>query len=85
MIPELGFCLGSRAQMFWLDEGLPASLEPGARPRTTLTPTLVLRAPEVPPSQLGGSARLGLTSWIGQRPATDADDLSLTAPQQTLP
>ena len=47
--------------------------------------TLVLRAPEVPPSQLGGSARLGLTSWIGQRPATDADDLSLTAPQQTLP
>ena len=22
-IPELGFCLGSRAQMFWLDEGLP--------------------------------------------------------------
>ncbi len=42
-IPELGFCLGSRSQMFWLDEGLPASLAPGARPRTTLTPTLVLR------------------------------------------
>ena len=42
-IPELGFCLGSRAQMFWLDEGLPASLEPGHRPRTTLSPTLVLR------------------------------------------
>jgi gamma-glutamyltranspeptidase/glutathione hydrolase len=29
--------------MFWLDEGLPASLAPGARPRTTLSPTLVLR------------------------------------------
>ena len=43
VIPELGFCLGSRSQMFWLDEGLPASLEPGARPRTTLTPTLALR------------------------------------------
>jgi len=42
-IPELGFCLGSRAQMFWLDAGLPASLVPGARPRTTLSPTLVLR------------------------------------------
>lgn len=42
-IPDLGFCLGTRSQMFWLDEGLPASLEPGARPRTTLTPTLVLR------------------------------------------
>ena len=42
-IPGLGLCLGSRSQMFWLDEGLPASLEPGARPRTTLSPTLVLR------------------------------------------
>jgi gamma-glutamyltranspeptidase/glutathione hydrolase len=42
-IPELGFCLGSRAQMFWLEEGLPSSLAPGRRPRTTLSPTLVLR------------------------------------------
>jgi gamma-glutamyltranspeptidase/glutathione hydrolase len=42
-IPELGFCLGSRAQMFWLDQGLPGSLVPGTRPRSTLTPTLVLR------------------------------------------
>jgi gamma-glutamyltranspeptidase/glutathione hydrolase len=42
-IPELGFCLGSRLQMCWLDEGLPASLAPGRRPRTTLSPTLVLR------------------------------------------
>ncbi|KQU65426.1 gamma-glutamyltransferase family protein [Phycicoccus sp. Root101] len=42
-IPELGFCLGSRMQMFWLEEGLPSSLAPGRRPRTTLTPTLVLR------------------------------------------
>ena len=28
VIPELGFCLGTRAQMFWLEEGLPNSLEP---------------------------------------------------------
>ena len=42
-IPELGFCLGSRAQQFWLDEGHPASLAPGKRPRTTLTPTMALR------------------------------------------
>jgi len=42
-IPELGFCLGTRAQMFWLEEGLPNSLEPGKRPRTTLSPTLVGR------------------------------------------
>ena len=29
--------------MFWLTEDHPNSLEPGKRPRTTLTPTLVLR------------------------------------------
>src|ERR1700736_1128251 len=43
VIPELGFCLGTRAQMFWLEEGHPASLAPGKRPRTTLTPTMALR------------------------------------------
>jgi gamma-glutamyltranspeptidase/glutathione hydrolase len=43
VIPELGFCLGTRAQMFWLDEGHPAALAPGKRPRTTLSPTLALR------------------------------------------
>ncbi|MEP6813171.1 MAG: gamma-glutamyltransferase, partial [Actinomycetota bacterium] len=43
VIPDLGFCLGTRAQMFWLEEGLPNSLEPGKRPRTTLSPTLVAR------------------------------------------
>jgi gamma-glutamyltranspeptidase/glutathione hydrolase len=42
-IPELGFCLGTRAQMFWLQEGHPAALAPGKRPRTTLSPTLALR------------------------------------------
>jgi gamma-glutamyltranspeptidase/glutathione hydrolase len=43
VIPELGFCLGSRAQMFWLEENHPAALEPGKRPRTTLSPTFALR------------------------------------------
>src|SRR3954451_7397550 len=42
-IPELGFCLGTRLQMTWLEEGSAATLRPGKRPRTTLTPTLVLR------------------------------------------
>ncbi|MGH3632030.1 MAG: gamma-glutamyltransferase family protein, partial [Sciscionella sp.] len=42
-IPELGFCLGTRAQMFWLEDGLANSLAPGRRPRTTLTPTLASR------------------------------------------
>jgi gamma-glutamyltranspeptidase / glutathione hydrolase len=43
VIPELGFCLGTRAQMFWLDDDHPAALAPGRRPRTTLSPTLALR------------------------------------------
>ncbi|NUU31321.1 gamma-glutamyltransferase [Arthrobacter sp. C9C5] len=42
-IPELGFCLGTRLQMTWLEPGTPSTLTPGKRPRTTLTPTLVLR------------------------------------------
>ncbi|HEX3678719.1 MAG TPA: gamma-glutamyltransferase [Galbitalea sp.] len=41
-IPELGFCLGSRLQMTWLEEGMPSTLRPGQRPRTTLSPTIVL-------------------------------------------
>jgi gamma-glutamyltranspeptidase/glutathione hydrolase len=43
VIPELGFCLGTRGQMFWLAEGVPNSLEGGKRPRTTLSPSLALR------------------------------------------
>ncbi len=43
VIPELGFGLGTRGQMFWLEENHPASLAPGKRPRTTLSPTLALR------------------------------------------
>ncbi|MFM8304216.1 MAG: gamma-glutamyltransferase, partial [Actinomycetota bacterium] len=42
-IPDLGFCLTNRGQMFWLEPGLASSLAPGTRPRTTLSPTLVLR------------------------------------------
>jgi gamma-glutamyltranspeptidase / glutathione hydrolase len=42
-IPELGFCLGTRAQMFWLEEGLPATIAPGKRPRTTLSPSFATR------------------------------------------
>ncbi len=43
VIPGLGFCLGTRAQMFTLTPGLPATIAPGKRPRTTLSPSLVLR------------------------------------------
>uniref|UniRef100_UPI003569D319 gamma-glutamyltransferase n=1 Tax=Actinotalea sp. TaxID=1872145 RepID=UPI003569D319 len=42
-IASLGFALPTRAQMFWLEPGLPGTIGPGRRPRTTLSPTLVLR------------------------------------------
>jgi len=43
VIPELGFCLSARGQMFWLDENASAALAPGKRPRTTLSPSFALR------------------------------------------
>ncbi|MFE7009174.1 gamma-glutamyltransferase family protein [Streptomyces sp. NPDC057651] len=43
VVPELGFPLGTRLQMAWLEEDLPNSLTPGRRPRTTLTPSLALK------------------------------------------
>ena len=41
VVPELGFALGTRAQMFWLQPGHPNVLAPGKRPRTTLSTTFV--------------------------------------------
>ena len=55
IIPALGFPLGTRMQMFWLEEDHPAALVPGKRPRTTLTPTMALRD--------------GEPTWPGARPA----------------
>ena len=43
VIPALGWPLGSRGQMFWLDEGLPGSLAPGKRPRSSLSVGMALR------------------------------------------
>ncbi|MBU2357739.1 MAG: gamma-glutamyltransferase family protein [Alphaproteobacteria bacterium] len=43
VVPGLGMPLNSRAQMFWLTEGLPTSLAPGRRPRTTLSPSIAGR------------------------------------------
>ncbi|MEU5362040.1 gamma-glutamyltransferase [Streptomyces sp. NPDC005925] len=43
VVPELGFPLGTRLQMTWLEDGLPNTLTPGRRPRTTLTPSIALR------------------------------------------
>jgi len=46
-IPELGFCLGTRLQMTWLDQRSPSLLQPGRRPRTTLSPTILRRGSTV--------------------------------------
>jgi gamma-glutamyltranspeptidase/glutathione hydrolase len=43
VIPALGWPLGSRAQMFWLDESHPGALMPGKRPRSTLSVGMALR------------------------------------------
>jgi gamma-glutamyltranspeptidase/glutathione hydrolase len=43
VIDGLGFPLGTRGQMFSLDESHPNCIAPGKRPRTTLTPTLVTK------------------------------------------
>ncbi len=43
VIAGLGFPLGTRAQMFYLNPARPNALAPRKRPRTTLTPTLVTR------------------------------------------
>ncbi|MER5432385.1 gamma-glutamyltransferase [Streptomyces sp. NPDC002588] len=42
-IPALGFCLGTRLQMTWLDPASPSALAPERRPRTTLSPTMLVR------------------------------------------
>ncbi len=65
VIPELGFPLGTRAQMFWLEEGHPAALGPGRRPRTTLTPSMALRDGE-PYLAWGSPGGDGQDQWITQ-------------------
>jgi gamma-glutamyltranspeptidase/glutathione hydrolase len=43
VVPELGFCISTRGQMFWTRKGLPNSVAPRKRPRTTLSPSMALR------------------------------------------
>lgn len=43
IIPGLGFVLGTRGQAFFVDRESANRVEPGKRPRTTLTPTLAVK------------------------------------------
>ena len=42
VVPGLGFPMGTRIQITTLEEGLPNTLTPGKRPRTTLSPSFAL-------------------------------------------
>ncbi|WP_299667781.1 gamma-glutamyltransferase family protein [uncultured Ruegeria sp.] len=53
VIPELGVCLGTRLQMMSLIPGAPDALSPGKRPRSTLSPTIVLNDAGKPYMALG--------------------------------
>jgi gamma-glutamyltranspeptidase / glutathione hydrolase len=59
VVPGLGFGPTTRGQMFWLQEDVPSALAGGKRPRTTLSPTLVLRdgAPELAFGTPGGDSQ----------------------------
>jgi gamma-glutamyltranspeptidase/glutathione hydrolase len=77
VIPELGWPLGTRAQMFWLEEGLPSSLAPRKRPRTTLSPSLALRdgEPYLAFGTPGGDQQDQWTLHVFLRHALFGDDL----------
>ena len=65
VIPELGFCLGTRLQISWLDEKAQSSLTPGKRPRSTLSPTLALKDGE-PWMAFGTPGGDGQDQWSTQ-------------------
>jgi gamma-glutamyltranspeptidase/glutathione hydrolase len=77
VIAELGWPLGTRAQMFWLEEGLPSSLVPRSRPRTTLSPSLALRdgKPYLAFGTPGGDQQDQWTLHVFLRHAVFGDDL----------
>ncbi|MGH7094526.1 MAG: gamma-glutamyltransferase family protein, partial [Stellaceae bacterium] len=65
VIPALGFCLGTRLQISWLDENSASSLQPGKRPRSTLSPTLALKDGE-PCLAFGTPGGDGQDQWSTQ-------------------
>src|SRR5437016_5614202 len=65
VIPELGFCLGTRQQISWLDEASASSLVPDKRPRSTLSPTLALKDGE-PAMAFGTPGGDGQDQWSTQ-------------------
>ena len=71
VIPELGFCLGTRAQMFWLDDHHPAGLAPGKRAAHDIVA-------DAGAARRRAVSRLGHT---GRRSAGSVDHAVLSAPR----
>jgi len=65
VIPGLGLSLNIRAQSFWLEDGLASSLGPRRRPRTTLSPTMVLKSGE-PMLAFGSPGADNQEQWLLQ-------------------
>lgn len=65
VIEGLGFSLGTRAQMFYLNPNRPNALEPRKRPRATLTPTIVEKKGE-PMMAFGTPGGDGQDQWTLQ-------------------
>ena len=71
VIPALGFPLGSRMQMFYLEDGHPSALAPGKRPRSTLSVGMAAR--DGKPYIVLGHAR--------RRPAGPVERAAVPAPR----
>lgn len=89
-VPGLGFCLGTRLQMTWLEPDAPTTLTPGRRPRTTLTPTLVLKdgravaalgSPAVTSRTSGSCCTCCARSWAGMSPSRRSTHRPATPPR----
>jgi gamma-glutamyltranspeptidase / glutathione hydrolase len=65
VIRGLGFPLGTRGQMFYLNPNRPNALQPHKRPRATLTPTLVMKDGE-PHMAFGTPGGDGQDQWTLQ-------------------
>jgi gamma-glutamyltranspeptidase / glutathione hydrolase len=79
LVGDTGIWLGTRLQSFDLTEGHPNVLEPGKRPRITLTPTIVARKgrPVVAVSIAGGDGQDQVTLQM----LTNVIDFGLTPAQ----
>jgi gamma-glutamyltranspeptidase/glutathione hydrolase len=86
VVPELGFPLGTRAQTMWLEEGLANSLAPRKRPRTTLSPSVIVTDDErvIACGTPGGDAQDQWTLEFLLRHLVDRSDLQAAVDAPTF-